>query len=66
MADNVTAIYDSVAQQVRMLVVDASDLSDRSFNPLGCTQIPLDVATYNDITSNEELYAWIYSVVQSV
>ena len=44
---NVTIVYNTATGQPDMVILDANNLSDPSWNPPGTKQISVPVATYN-------------------
>ncbi len=47
---NVTVVYNTTTGQPVMVVVDANNLTDPSWNPQGHAQISVDIKTYNAAT----------------
>ena len=44
----------------------AEDLNDPAWNPADCIQIPLDLETYNALTTTNEIQAWLAGIEASM
>ena len=60
---NVTLVYNTTTGQPDMVIIDANNLADPSWNPPGTKQIIIPLATYNTMPDAVTFQGYIASAI---